>query len=217
MYGVWGSRWKISGALFYALLVAFVLTASAAITQIDLTSQVKGLLPIGNGGTGQGSFSAGLLRSSGSALSSAELSGDATTSGSNVITVAKVNGTSVPTNSAADQVVVTTASATGAWTSVPNCPSGALQYNTTTHAFACGSVLTGTVVDLETPSGTINGTNDTFTLAHAPSPAGSLHLYKNGQLMLPGGADYTLTGNSIVYVAGAIPKSGDVHRASYRY
>jgi hypothetical protein len=113
--------------------------------------------------------------------------------------------------------VVTTAAATGAWTSVPNCQSGALQYNTTTHAFVCGSVLTGTMVDLETPSGTINGTNDTFTLANTPSPAGSLHLYKNGMLMLAGGADYTLTGNTIVYVAGAIPKTGDVHRASYRY
>jgi hypothetical protein len=53
-------------------------------------------------------------------------------------TVAKVNGTSVPANSSADQVLGTTASATGGWMSVPNCPSGALQYSTSTHTFACG-------------------------------------------------------------------------------
>ena len=34
--------------------------------------------------------------------------------------------------------------------------------------------------DAETPSGTINGSNDTFTLATAPSPASSLVLTKNG-------------------------------------
>ncbi len=43
---------------------------------------------LGQGGTGQTSFSAGLLRSSGSALSSAELSGDVTTSSSNATTIA---------------------------------------------------------------------------------------------------------------------------------
>src|ERR1035437_2343266 len=52
--------------------------------------------------------------------------------------VAKVSGTSVPSNSSADQVLGTTASATGGWMSVPNCPSGALQYSTSTYTFACG-------------------------------------------------------------------------------
>jgi hypothetical protein len=55
--------------------------------------------------------------------------------------VAKVNGTSVPANSSADQVLETTSSATGAWISVPNCPSGALQYSTSTHTYTCGSSM----------------------------------------------------------------------------
>ena len=55
---------------------------------IDLASEITGTLSIGNGGTGQTSFSAGLLRSSGSALSAAELSGDVTTSGSNATAIA---------------------------------------------------------------------------------------------------------------------------------
>ena len=39
----------------------------------------------------------------------------------------------------------------------------------------------------ETPSGTINGVNDTFTLANAPSPSGSLILSKNGLVLKGGG------------------------------
>jgi hypothetical protein len=59
------------------------------------TSQLP-TVPVADGGTGQTSFSAGLLRSSGSALSSAELSGDCTTSGSNAITCTKANGGAYP-------------------------------------------------------------------------------------------------------------------------
>lgn len=49
---------------------------------------VPSVFQIYQGGTGQSSFSAGLLRSSGTALSSSELSGDASTSGSNAVTLA---------------------------------------------------------------------------------------------------------------------------------
>ena len=217
MYGAWEGRTRLPRAFLYALLIAFGYANIAAVTQVDLTHQVKGILPFGNGGLGAATFAAGLFRSNGTVASTAELSSDATTSGSNAVTVVKINGTSVPTNSTADQVLITTTSATGGWVSVTNCPSGALQYTAATHTFACGSILTGTFVDNETPTGTINGTNDTFTLASSPSPTASLQLFKNGQLMISGGADYTLTGNSIVYVTGAIPITGDVHRASYRY
>lgn len=212
------TNWKmIHKAVAVAFFFVFVLTTMAAITQIELTTQVKGILPIGNGGTGQSSFGAGILRSNGSVLSSAELSGDATTSASNAVTVVKVNGTSVPVNAAADQVVITTASQTGSWASIPNCTGGALQYTAATHLFNCGSVLTGTFADAETPTGTINGVNDTFTLANTPSPAGSLVLFKNGQEMIAGGADYTLATATITFTAGAIPITGDVLIAFYRY
>ena len=186
-----------------------------AATQMDLTSQVKGILPIGNGGTGLSSISAGIARSSGSAVSSAELSGDATTSGSNAVTVAKVNGTSVPTNSAADQTVVTTASATGSWATLPNCTGTCvLQYSTSTHTYSTGTALTGSFADDETPTGTINGSNTTFTLAHTPSGT-SLMLFKNGQKLEPGGADFSLATATITMTAA--PKTGDILTASYRY
>lgn len=202
---------KKFGLAFAIPIAMFVLMAAA--TQIDLTSQVQGILPIGNGGTGQTSFAAGVVRSSGTALSSAELSGDATTSGSNVVTVAKVNGTSVPTNSASNQIVVTTASATGGWETLPSCTSGALQYNNTTQTFSCGTVLTGSFADNETPTGTCPTT--TLTLANSPSPVGSLDLYKNGQLLTAGGADFTLAGATVTLTTSC--STSDVFRASYRY
>lgn len=198
------------------LIVAFApIMLVAAITQIDAAHQLKGLVPIANGGTNTTSTLTGVIRG-GSAYTAAELSGDATTSGSNAVTVVKVNGTTVGTNAAADQVVVTTASATASWTGVPNC-TGALTYATATHTFGCGTVLSGTFADAEVPSGTINGVNAAFAFAHTPSPAGDLQLYKNGQQMIAGGSDYTLATATATFVAGSIPQTGDVLIAFYRY
>ena len=117
--------------LYAALIVASPLLFMGAATQINLVSQVKGLLPAANGGlnANAGAFT-GILRDASGTATAAELSGDATTSGSNAVTVVRVNGTTVGTNAAADQVIVTTASATGSWASIPNCTSGALQYTT---------------------------------------------------------------------------------------
>jgi hypothetical protein len=202
------------------IAVSFLIVAVApslfmgAVTQISLTTQVKGTLPTGNGGTGTASTLTGIVRG-GAAYTGTELSGDATTSGSNAVTVAKVNGTTVTTNAAADQTVVTTASSTASWASIPNCTAGALQYATSTHTFACGTVLTGTFADAEVPSGTINGVTTAFTLAHTPSPAASLKLFKNGQELIAGGADYTLATATITAVTA--PATGDTLIAFYRF
>ena len=69
--------------------------------------------------------------------------------------------------------------------------------------------------DAETPSGTINGSNDTFTLATAPSPASSLVLTKNG-IVQESGSDYTLSSATITFLGGAIPQSGDNLLSWYR-
>jgi hypothetical protein len=84
---------------------------------------------------------------------------------------------------------------------------------------ACGSGGGGIVPafsDNEQPSGTIDGTNTVFNLAFAPSPAGSLTIYRNGLLMKQG-ADYTRSGSNITFFVGSIPQSGDVLLANYRY
>jgi len=203
------------------IVIAFLIVAVAplivmgAVTQIDLTAQVKGTLPTGNGGTGTASTLTGLVRG-GSAYTAAELSGDATTSGSNAVTVVKVNGTTVNTNAAADQVIRTTASATATWVNIGNCNTGnALTYDTTAHTFGCTTILSGTFADAEVPSGTINGSNVTFTLAHTPSPAASLSCYENGVQQRAAGADYTLATATITY--GVAPPTGSTLVCFYRY
>jgi len=77
----------------------------------------------------------------------------------------------------------------------------------------CGS--NPVFVDLETPNGTMNGSNAAFTLALAPNPAGSLLLFRNG-LLQKAGVDYTLTGSSISFQPGSVPQPGDLLQASYR-
>lgn len=206
------SKQKAWAIIFVLFSVGFLMGAA---TRIDLTYQVLGILPTGNGGTGSNNLGTGVTRAASGALSASELSGDCTTSGSNVITCQKDNGTTVPTNSAADQFLGTTAAATGSWISVPNCPSGALQYATATHTYSCGTVLTGTFADNETPSGTINGSNVTFTLAHTPSPAASLNCFENGVQQRAGGADFTLATATMTY--GTAPPTGTTLICNYRY
>lgn len=68
----------------------------------------------------------------------------------------------------------------------------------------------------ETPSGTKDGANTTFTLANAPSPAASLLLTLNGQVLAPAGVDFTLSGSTITMINA--PISSDVFLAiSYLY
>ncbi len=69
--------------------------------------------------------------------------------------------------------------------------------------------------DNETPSGLINGANKAFTIADAPSPAGSLRVYLNGVYQSPAGEDYTLSNVTITFVEA--PPAGYVLLAFYRY
>lgn len=73
-------------------LVSAGASADPSYAQLSLTAGVTGTLPIANGGTGTASTLTGLVRGSGSAMTAAELSGDATTSASNAVTVKKING-----------------------------------------------------------------------------------------------------------------------------
>jgi hypothetical protein len=77
-----------------------------------------------------------------------------------------------------------------------------------------GSIGTG-FTDGETPAGLINGSNTVFTLANAPSPTGSLALYRNG-LLQSLGLDYTLAANVITFASLSAPRSDDLLTASYR-
>ncbi|WP_162179825.1 hypothetical protein [Bryobacter aggregatus] len=78
-----------------------------------------------------------------------------------------------------------------------------------------GSDTAGSFVDGETPAGTINGSNQTFTLAGTPSPATALSIYLNGILLSPG-VDYSLSTSTITFLSGVAPQAGDTLRAYYR-
>lgn len=90
-------------------------------------------------------------------------------------------------------------------------------------ASATGSGLAGNRVYRATPSGTINGTNPTFTITGVSIVTGSEEVFKNGQLMTAGsGLDYTIavsSGNTIItFETDSIPSASgatDVIRVNY--
>lgn len=93
---------------------------------------------------------------------------------------------------------------------------GAIDGTAVNYVQDTSSGLTGAnFVDLETPSGSINGSNTSFSLANTPSPASSVHLYLNGLLQEAGaGNDFTLSGSTITMLTA--PISGDKLLCSYR-
>jgi len=72
-----------------------------------------------------------------------------------------------------------------------------------------------TFVDAETPGGTLDGANATFTLAGTPNPPASLNLTCNGLIQKPG-VDYTLSGSTITFTLTATPLATDTLLAWYR-
>lgn len=101
----------------------------------------------------------------------------------------------------------------------------ALVYNSTNNDWEPGTASGGpglNFADGETPSGTIDGSNATFHLAHNPNPAASLILVLN-RGVLEQGIGYTLSGNTITFQSGYIPQPSngsdpaDVIQAWYRY
>jgi hypothetical protein len=65
---------------------------------------------------------------------------------------------------------------------------------------------------IETPSGTVDGANATFTLAATPS--GDVLVYNNGVLQYVT-VHYTISGAIITFESGAIPQTGDLLRVIY--
>jgi len=81
----------------------------------------------------------------------------------------------------------------------------------------CGGTGTGTLsfVDLETPGGTVDGSNLAFTLSQTPNPVASLMVFRNG-LLMQAATDFTLASQVITFVSGEPPQPGDTLQCSYR-
>lgn len=81
---------------------------------------------------------------------------------------------------------------------------------------ASSAFTSSNFVTREVPTGLVNGSNATFTLANTPT-AGTEEVYVNGILQNVGaGNDYTISTNTITFLTGAIPQSGDVVLVNYR-
>jgi hypothetical protein len=79
-------------------------------------------------------------------------------------------------------------------------------------ATPCGG--TGKSINAETPAGSVDGQNRTFTLSKRPDPTASLQLYRNG-VLLREGVDFVLTGTDIVVTSEQKPILGDSLVAYY--
>lgn len=153
--------------------------------------------------------------------------GNSTTIANNVVDAANLTSDAVTTvkildanvtlakianASANSKLLGSGASGSGASYSELTVGTGLSITGTTLNAAAALSFAIG-----ETPSGTINGTNPTFTLANIPT-SGSVALYANGIRLKSGaGNDYTISSDTITFLTGAIPVTGDVLQADYRY
>jgi len=84
-----------------------------------------------------------------------------------------------------------------------------------TYSIVSGTFSTGSASwqTNETPSGTVNSSNTEFTLAFTPV-SGTLALYRDGQLLTGGGADYTLSTATITFTTA--PTTGSVLLAFYQ-
>jgi hypothetical protein len=105
--------------------------------------------------------------------------------------------------------------ADGALDGVLGSPTDCIRVDGTAVPCASSEGLSPVFVDAERPFGSVDGTNNAFTLSVNPSPAMSLHLYRNG-LLQKAGLDFNLSGSGITFVPAAIPASGDLLQAWYR-
>lgn len=79
---------------------------------------------------------------------------------------------------------------------------------------ATGQFVIRHFAENETPAGTIDGANVTFTVVHIPDPSTGIHLQRNGVLQVAT-LDYTLSGSTITMALA--PVDGEALRVSYRY
>jgi hypothetical protein len=194
------SKW-----LLLLVILCSVVWMAATTTQLDLTSQVKNTLPVGNGGTGQSSLTAYNVLLGGSSVGFAAPSA---TSGVPLISNgASANpgfGTAVVAGGGTGQTTLTAHGVVlGEGSSAVNSSaasangqcfmSAASNYATTDPSFqTCPSSPTFTQGAV---TGTCNGSNTSFTLPGTPTNAASLLVFNNG-VMLTQGASYDYTWSS---------------------
>ena len=96
---------------------------------------------------------------------------------------------------------------------VRNFPEEGNELTAAEETWVTAEAAVGRFVHDETPTGAVNGSNTSFTLANSPV-AGTLILYEGGKRLLLT-TDFTLSGSTITTTYA--PPSGSYLRADYRY
>lgn len=161
-------------ACAFVVVFAFAIASLAAVTQMDLATQVKGVLAKANGGAGAD-------------MSSVTFPG----SGTLMTTTTGVTATQLPNPSASTLGGVQSLDCTG---------SGHIVKISTAGVPTCAADG-GANQNQGAPTGTINGSNTTFTLSPTPSVAANVNCFENGLQQQQGaGNDYTISGATITYL-----------------
>jgi hypothetical protein len=194
-FTVWVNEGTTNGDTQWTLTTNDAITLGT--TSLTFTQTDKSALTFGGG-----------LTKSGNAVTRDDLTGDVTTTGNGTATTIANNA--VTNAKMADAAVgIAELSATG----TPNATTFLRGDNTWATPGGGGTLTPTNFVTRETPSGTVNGSNVTFTLANTPT-AGTEHVYLNGLLQEPGaGNDYTISGAAITYLTA--PLANDKIRVSY--
>lgn len=209
---------------------------NADINTLDASKITTGTLLAVRGGTGQSSYAVGDLLYADTTTTLARLAGvtagnvlisqgaaapqwgkvGLTTHVSGILGIANggTNTSTAPTNgqlligNAGNYSVANLSAGTGV-TITNGAGTISIAVNTATFIAVANYVVR------EAPTGTINGVNAAFTLAATPV-AGTEQVFVNGILQNSGaGNDYTIATNTITFLAGAIPQTGDVVRVTY--
>lgn len=80
---------------------------------------------------------------------------------------------------------------------------------------AISSSLATEYVDWYTPTGVIDGVNNTFMLSSVPNPPDSIEVRVNG-LLVERDVEFILDGAAIVFISGQVPEPGDTLHVKYR-
>lgn len=204
--------WMIIAVLFMAGLML------GAASQIDLTSQVKGLLPGTNGGTGISSTAtfpaSGTVMITTTGVTASQLPNPtaSTLGGIESITsaahnwISYINTSGVPIQSQpnytdlAGTVPVPGASTLGGTESI-TCSAGQHINQISTSGVPVCAADVGSNLNQGAPTGSINSSNTSFTLSPTPAAAANVNCFLNGVQQRQGaGTDYTISGATITYL-----------------
>jgi hypothetical protein len=206
--------------------------------KVSLTAAISGILPIANGGTNSSTALSGssIMVSNGTSIiqggagtSTQVLHGNAagvptygavvlTTDVSGILPVGN-GGTGISTTPTNGQIPIgngtnyVAAAITGSATINVANAAGSITLSVVTGS--TGVMTAANFIIEEVPTGTVDGTNPTFTLANTPL-TGSQRVFVNGIRNKAGaGNDYTISGSTITFLTGAIPQTGDTIIVDY--